>query len=104
MEAIGRIFKPPAASLFLFRPRGPGKSFWLKAQLPQALWIHLLDPPALRTLLAKPERLRELVGLSDSSGLVLVDIKAGFMLNWGRRRTSSFRLCAWMQSRSGLSI
>jgi predicted AAA+ superfamily ATPase len=61
MESIERIFHGPAASFFLFGPRGTGKSTWLRAARTDAIWLDLLDPESQRLYLARPERLRELI-------------------------------------------
>ena len=61
MELIGRIFRAPEASFFLFGPRGTGKSTWLRRNEPDALYIDLLDPESFRTYLARPETLAEVV-------------------------------------------
>lgn len=58
---IPRLFKPPRQSFFLFGPRGTGKTTWLKAKFPKALFIDLLEADTFRTYSARPERLREVV-------------------------------------------
>lgn len=58
MEITKRFFRVPAQSCFLFGPRGTGKSTWLRHQLPNALYLDLLDPALYRRLAARPERLR----------------------------------------------
>jgi predicted AAA+ superfamily ATPase len=73
METITRIFNPPRTSFFLFGPRGTGKSFWLRSQYPDALWIDLLDPGTFRTYTARPERLRELVEGNPRKTEVVID-------------------------------
>ena len=73
MEFVGRFFELPAQSFFLFGPRGTGKSTWLRAQLPDALFLDLLDPALHRMLSARPERLRDLLAGSPRTGTVVVD-------------------------------
>ena len=61
METVSRLFRAPAGSFFLFGPRGTGKSTLLRREYPGALVIDLLDAETCRTLLARPERLREAI-------------------------------------------
>ncbi len=48
-------------SIFLFGPRGTGKTSWLKKHLPNALVLDLLDARLYRQLLAEPERLEDMI-------------------------------------------
>ena len=73
MEVISRFFRIPAGSCFLFGPRGTGKSTWLRHQLPDALYLDLLDPELYRSLIARPERLHDLLAGSPDTGTVVVD-------------------------------
>ena len=50
-------------SFFLFGPRGTGKTTWLKQRFPQAIYLDLLDHALYLELLARPQRLRELIPL-----------------------------------------
>ena len=61
MATTPRLFEPPPGSYFLLGPRGTGKTTWLRAALPDALFVDLLDPERQRTLSARPEELRDLV-------------------------------------------
>ena len=73
MEFISRLFNVPDHSFFLFGPRGTGKSTWLRARLPDALFLDLLEPALHRSLSARPERLRELLAGSPGTGTVVID-------------------------------
>ncbi|HXG28754.1 MAG TPA: DUF4143 domain-containing protein [Nevskiales bacterium] len=73
METIGRLFRLPAGSCFLFGPRGTGKSTWLRQALPQALWVDLLEPETQRLLQARPERLAERLAAHPQVRDVVVD-------------------------------
>ena len=73
MELIGRFFEVPQQSCFLFGPRGTGKSTWLRDRLPGALYLDLLVPDLYRSLTARPERLRELLGGSPHANTVVID-------------------------------
>ena len=59
-----RLFNLPLQakdSLFIFGPRGTGKTSWLKNHIPQneMIYLDLLDGETFRKLSAKPESLRE---------------------------------------------
>lgn len=73
MELVRRFFQIPEQSFFLFGPRGTGKSTWLGAQLPDSLYLDLLEPPLHRSLLARPERLRRLLAGSPGARTVVID-------------------------------
>lgn len=73
MEFVGRFFDFPSRSCFVFGPRGTGKSTWLKARIPDALYLDLLNPELLRELEAFPERLREHIGVGSNSRPVVID-------------------------------
>ncbi|MGH7551939.1 MAG: AAA family ATPase [Longimicrobiales bacterium] len=57
----------------MFGPRGTGKTTWLRAQLPEALFVKLLRPETYRELSARPERLRKLVLGNPERRDVVVD-------------------------------
>ena len=62
VEYVDRLFSfPEGQHFFLLGPRGTGKSTVLKQNLPQAYFVDLLLPERFRTLLARPERLEELI-------------------------------------------
>jgi predicted AAA+ superfamily ATPase len=73
MELIPRFLPIPDRSFFLFGPRGTGKTTWLRAQLPDALFVNLLRPETHREMSARPERLRELVLGNPNRRDVVVD-------------------------------
>ena len=73
MEFVSRFFQISEQSFFLFGPRGTGKSTWLRAQLPDSLYLDLLEPPLHRSLLARPERLRRLLAGSPGARTVVID-------------------------------
>jgi hypothetical protein len=55
------------------RPRGTGKSTWLRQTQQGALWLDLLDPEAQRLHQARPERLRERLDAEPGTGTVVID-------------------------------
>lgn len=73
MAMKDRFFQAPDHSYFLFGPRGTGKSTWLRAAYPGALWVDLLAPDVLRRYAARPERLRELVDGNPAKDVVVLD-------------------------------
>lgn len=76
METIARFFRSETQSFFLLGPRGTGKSTFVRANFPDALYIDLLQPDIFRSLLARPERLREMVrGNPDRTTIVLDEIQ-----------------------------
>jgi hypothetical protein len=73
VKIIPRSFVPPKGSFFLFGPRGTRKSFWVRQNFPQALYVDLLDPELFRLYSAYPERLKEVIaGNPDKKVVVLI--------------------------------
>lgn len=70
---IPRLIHPPRQSFFLFGPRGTGKTTWLKANFPQALFLDLLEADTFRLYSAKPERLREFVLAYPDRKIIVID-------------------------------
>ena len=66
---------PENDSVFLFGPRGTGKSTWLKKHLPNALYIDLLAPAYARQLSARPEHLEALVKGSNAETIVIDEVQ-----------------------------
>lgn len=62
-------------SFFLFGPRGTGKTTWLRAQIPHALFIDLLDSSYYQDLLVKPHRLADIIGNKPVKWIVLDEIQ-----------------------------
>ena len=73
MAVIKRFFHLPKASCFLFGPRGTGKSTWLRAALPNAMRVDLLDPETQRLFQARPERLKERIAAHPETNIIVVD-------------------------------
>ncbi len=73
MHFIPRFFKDPGQSFFLFGPRGTGKSTLIKALYKDAIWIDLLKPDVLRSYLAYPERLGNLIEGQPSIKTIVID-------------------------------
>lgn len=73
MAFLGRFFHPPAASHFLFGPRGTGKSTFLREAFADALWLDLLQPEVHQRFAARPDRLRDLVDGNPEARAVVID-------------------------------
>lgn len=70
-----RNLSPAPSSFFLFGPRGTGKSTWVADRLPDAIYLDLLDDGLYRRLVARPERLRELLPAGYRGWVVLDEIQ-----------------------------
>lgn len=73
-----RLLKLPLegrSSIFLFGPRGTGKTSWIKANLPESLYIDLLDYGTFATLSAYPNRLKEMIPAGYSQFIVLDEVQ-----------------------------
>ena|SRR3990167_4144831 len=64
-------------SLFIFGPRGTGKTSWLKKHLEDQdyIYIDLLDPLSFRALHARPETLREYVPPNYKGWIVIDEVQ-----------------------------
>ena len=70
-----RILKLPLegkSSLFLFGPRGTGKTSWIKRNMQDALYFDLLDFSVYSPLAADPSRLEKLIP-KDYTGWIVID-------------------------------
>ena len=69
-------------SLFLFGPRGTGKTSWIKATFPDALYFDLLDSSNYQTFLSQPNRLEKMIPEQYSSWIIIDEIqKVPLLLN-----------------------
>jgi predicted AAA+ superfamily ATPase len=66
---------PPNESVLLLGPRGTGKSTMLRASLPGAVHLDLLDIALYGELLAHPERLEAMVTAGRSSTVVIDEVQ-----------------------------
>ncbi len=72
---INRLLNLPLEdpySLFLFGPRGTGKTYWLKKHLPNSLYFDLLKSSVYGRLRANPSRLEQLIP-SDYKDWIILD-------------------------------
>ncbi|MBL7085247.1 MAG: ATP-binding protein [Candidatus Omnitrophica bacterium] len=68
-----RLIEPPKdKSFFLFGPRGTGKTTWVKAKFPKALYLDLLEAELFNDLLANPQRLENFIP-KDFNDWVIID-------------------------------
>jgi predicted AAA+ superfamily ATPase len=72
-DVVKRMLPVPEHSFFLFGARGTGKSTWLRARLPEARYLDLLDTSLQLELSARPERLEALLGSTGSGDWVILD-------------------------------
>lgn len=71
---IDRIIKiPKTQSFFLLGPRQTGKTTFLKARFPEALWINLLDEGLCQRLMRSPDLLAEMVRAKPKDMWVVID-------------------------------
>ncbi len=73
MPLIKRLFQDIDDSFFLFGPRGTGKSTLIESRYHDALWVDLLRPEVLRSFLARPERLYDLVQGNPTQKTIVID-------------------------------
>lgn len=73
MHFFKRFFNKPSQSVFLFGPRGTGKSTLMQELFEDALWINLLDPETLRSYSARPERLFDVVRANPDKKVFVID-------------------------------
>jgi predicted AAA+ superfamily ATPase len=73
ISLIKRFFPEIDKNFFLFGPRGTGKSTLMHMRFENALWINLLLPEVLRSFLARPERLSELVMADQKKSIIVID-------------------------------
>jgi predicted AAA+ superfamily ATPase len=62
-------------SFFLFGPRGTGKTTWVKASFPKAVYIDLLEAELFNRLTANPQRLEQLIPNTNRDWIVIDDVQ-----------------------------
>ncbi len=63
------------SSIFLFGPRGTGKTSWIKKKLPNCLYLDLLDFSTYNSLSAYPDRLENLVPKDYKDWIVIDEVQ-----------------------------
>lgn len=77
-EMYNRILKLPLDqknSIFLFGPRGTGKTSWLKSHLPESLYFDLLDFSIYNSLSADPSRLENMIPIDYKDWIILDEVQ-----------------------------
>ncbi len=75
---ITRILKKPLEhrkSFFLLGPRGTGKTYWIKANLPKSVYIDLLNAEIYTMLLANPHRLVDFIPKGYKDWIVIDEVQ-----------------------------
>jgi len=75
---ISRILKKPLEhrkSFFLFGPRGTGKTWWVRHQLPTAIYIDLLDMAVYTRLLGSPNNLTDFIPQNYNNWIIIDEIQ-----------------------------
>lgn len=72
---LDRYFEDPKQSYFLFGARGTGKSTIIQFRHPDALLIDLLQPEVVRSYMAYPERLREVIIAAKPATVVIDEVQ-----------------------------
>ncbi len=71
-----RLITPKAdKSIFLFGPRGTGKTTWVKTVFPQALYLDLLESEIFNDLLVSPQRLENFIPKDFNNFIILDEIQ-----------------------------
>ena len=71
-----RLLQPPARqSFFLFGPRGTGKTAWIRATFPKAVFLDLLDDQSYLQVHARPGALRDLIPRGHSGWVVIDEVQ-----------------------------
>lgn len=63
------------SSIFLFGPRGTGKTSWVKVRHPDALYFDLLEAATYKSFLANPGRIESLIPESFDGFVVLDEVQ-----------------------------
>lgn len=75
---FNRLLKLPLdgkSSIFLFGPRGTGKTSWIKKHMPDALYFDLLDFSLYSSLSADPSRLENLIPKNYDNWIILDEVQ-----------------------------
>ncbi|MFQ5503674.1 MAG: ATP-binding protein [Planctomycetota bacterium] len=73
---FSRMLKPPRdKSFFLFGPRGTGKSWWVQATYPAAVYLDLLESELYARLLAAPGRLESYIPAGHQGRVVIDEVQ-----------------------------
>lgn len=104
---FNRLLKLPTQkkSCFLFGPRGTGKTWWLKHAFTEALYIDLLESDIYLELLARPQRLDQLILPSHHNWVIIDEVqKLPQLLNEVHRLIENRRLAFILTGSSARSL
>jgi predicted AAA+ superfamily ATPase len=75
---FNRLLKLPLdskSSIFLFGPRGTGKTTWLRTHLPDALYLDLLEYPLYERLLLNPKELSAIIPENYTDWIIIDEVQ-----------------------------
>jgi uncharacterized protein len=78
IDMFNRILTLPLdgqSSIFLFGPRGTGKTSWVKTHMPDALYLDLLEFSLFNSLSANPSRLEQLIPTGYTGWIVIDEVQ-----------------------------
>lgn len=79
-------------SFFLFGPRGTGKTYWVKSQFPQGIYLDLLESILYTDLVANPQRLENLIPKDFQDWVIIDEVqKIPALLNEVHRLIEKFK-------------
>ena len=70
-----RLLGKPGQSVFLFGPRGTGKTTWVRRLFADALYLDLLEAELFNDLLANPQRLENLIPKHFSEYVIIDEVQ-----------------------------
>lgn len=95
----------PQKSCFLFGPRGTGKTWWLKQTFPKAIYLDLLESNLFMELLARPQRLEQLIPEDHKDWVIIDEVqKIPALLDEVHRLIESRRLAFILTGSSARSL
>lgn len=77
-KKYGRLFQLPQVSetsIFLFGPRGTGKTFWLKEHFPGAIFVNLLNSQEYLDLQSNPSRIENRIPKGFQNWIVIDEVQ-----------------------------
>ena len=72
---ILNIPKKEKSSIFLFGPRGTGKTSWIKENFKDSLYFDLLDFSTYKTLFDRPDKLQNLIPKEYKDWVIIDEIQ-----------------------------
>lgn len=95
----------PKKSCFLFGPRGTGKTWWLRSNYPNAIYLDLLESTIYLELMANPQRLDNLIPPNYNDWIIIDEVqKLPDLLNEVHRLIEKRRLVFILTGSSARSL